>query len=33
MRRQFSTFLAVGIGVVIVILSALFSLLENSLGH
>jgi hypothetical protein len=33
MRRQFSTWLAIGIGVIIVLLSALFALLENMIGR
>ena len=33
MRRQYSTLLAVVMGLLIVLLSALFALLENVIGH
>jgi|MudIll2142460700_1097286.scaffolds.fasta_scaffold2591060_2 hypothetical protein len=33
MRRQYSTLLAIVIGILIVLLSALFALLENMIGH
>ena len=33
MRRQYSTLLAIVIGILIVLLSALFALLENVMGH
>jgi hypothetical protein len=33
MRRQYSTLLAIVIGILIVLLSALFALLENVIGH
>jgi hypothetical protein len=33
MRRQYSTLLAIVIGTLIVLLSALFALLENVIGH
>jgi len=32
MRRQYSTLLAIVIGILIVLLSALFALLENMIG-
>jgi hypothetical protein len=33
MRRQYSTLLAIVTGTLIVLLSALFALLENAIGH
>jgi hypothetical protein len=33
MRRQYSTLLAIVTGLLIVLLSALFALLENVIGH
>ena len=33
MRRQYSTVLAIVTGLLIVLLSALFALLENVIGH
>jgi hypothetical protein len=33
MRRQYSTLLAIVMGILIVLLSALFALLENVIGH
>jgi hypothetical protein len=33
MRRQYSTLLAIVMGLLIVLLSALFALLENVIGH
>ncbi len=33
MRRQYSTLLAIVMGLLIVLLSALFALLENMIGH
>jgi len=33
MRRRYSTLLAIATGLLIVLLSALFALLENVLGH
>ena len=33
MRRQYSTLLAIVTGILIVLLSALFALLENAIGH
>ena len=33
MRRQYSTLLAIVIGILIVLLSAFFALLENVIGH
>lgn len=33
MRRQYSTWLAIMTGLLVVLLSALFALLENVMGH
>jgi len=33
MRRRYSTWLALLMGLLIVLLSALFALLENAIGH